>query len=123
MTAVMGRIVALTGTTALVAVLAGSVLAPAHAEAPVPSPGPAFPASTDAVTVDVVVLDKSGQPVSGLGREDFTIAEDGAAQAVTAFDAIQVPGRVAVVPAAVPVEIVRPPSPRTPGPPGPRARS
>jgi VWFA-related protein len=92
------------GTTALTAVLVGSVLA----QAPAPSPGPAFPASTDAVTVDVVVLDKSGQPVSGLGREDFTVAEDGTAQTVTAFDAIQAPGRVASVPAAVPVEVVRP---------------
>ena len=56
-------------------------------EPPAETP-PTFPAGTELVTVDVVVLDKQGMPVSGLGREDFTIAEEGKPQELVAFEAV-----------------------------------
>jgi len=40
------------------------------------------PASADLVELDVVVLDRLEQPVSGLRQEDFTIKEDGHVVAV-----------------------------------------
>ena len=40
---------------------------------------PTFPAQAELVTVDVVVTDKSGAPVVGLRREDFSVTEDGTA--------------------------------------------
>jgi VWFA-related protein len=52
---------------------------------------PTFPSRVDAVTVDVVVLDKKGQPVSGLTQDDFLVSEDGAPQTITTFDAVVVP--------------------------------
>jgi VWFA-related protein len=47
-----------------------------------------FPATVEVVTVDVVVTDKQGNPVTGLERGDFTLLEDGAPQAITSFEAI-----------------------------------
>jgi VWFA-related protein len=49
---------------------------------------PTFPSTVELVTVDVVVTDKQGRPVTGLDRGDFTLLEDGAAQALTSFDAV-----------------------------------
>jgi VWFA-related protein len=54
-------------------------------------PPPVFGTRAEIVTVDVVVLDAGGRPVRGLRREDFVVKEDGKAQAVTAFEAIEVP--------------------------------
>jgi VWFA-related protein len=47
--------------------------------------GGVFPARSDAITVDVVVLDREGHPVKGLAREDFVVEEDGAPRPVVAF--------------------------------------
>ncbi|MFZ0662156.1 MAG: VWA domain-containing protein, partial [Acidobacteriaceae bacterium] len=44
-------------------------------------------ASVNRVLVDVVVTDAHGNPVHGLTRSDFTVAEDGVPQKVLAFDA------------------------------------
>ena len=49
-------------------------------------PVPAFPAQAEAITVDVVVVDKDGHPVKGLEKSDFTLLEDGRPQAITAFE-------------------------------------
>jgi VWFA-related protein len=46
-----------------------------------------FPAQTEAITVDVVVLDRDGRPVRGLTRGDFTLAEDGRPQEIVGFEA------------------------------------
>ena len=46
---------------------------------------PAFTSSVDLVLHSVAVLDASGQPVRGLGQEDFRIYEDGAAQEISLF--------------------------------------
>jgi VWFA-related protein len=51
---------------------------------------PAFPAQVEQVTVDVVVADKQGNPITGLKRKDFTLAEDDAAEDITSFEAINV---------------------------------
>jgi VWFA-related protein len=52
---------------------------------------PVFSADANLVRVDVSVLDKQGAPVRGLTAKDFTVAEDGHAQAVQTFLAIDVP--------------------------------
>jgi VWFA-related protein len=56
-----------------------------------PSPPPRFPGAVDLVTVDVVVLDKQGQPVRGLTAEDFVVSEEGRQQAIATFEAAEVP--------------------------------
>ncbi len=47
---------------------------------------PAFPTMAEAITVDVVVVDKDGRPVKGLEKTDFTLLEDGRPQAIVAFE-------------------------------------
>lgn len=61
---------------------------------PEKKPGtPSFPADTELVTVDAVVQDKQGAPILGLTAADFTIKEDGVAQEVQAFEAVNRPPR------------------------------
>ncbi len=69
------------------ATLALAALAATASHAQEPRTVPAFPARADAITADVVVLDKDGRPVRGLIREDFTLLEDGNPQAIVAFEA------------------------------------
>jgi VWFA-related protein len=61
--------------------------------APSPSPGdqPTFPAQVELVTVDVVVTDKKGNPITDLTRDDVVVTEDGAPQTLTSFEAVQLP--------------------------------
>jgi VWFA-related protein len=56
---------------------------------------PAFPAQAEAITADVVVLDKQGRPVRGLTKEDFTLLEDGKPQTIVGFQAreLALPGQ------------------------------
>ena len=49
---------------------------------------PSFPSNVELVTVDVVVTDKQGNPVIGLDRSDFTLAEEGVAQTIASFEAV-----------------------------------
>ncbi len=68
-------------------------LAAAQAPAPAPSPeadAPTFPTAVEQVTVDVVVTDKKGIPVTGLTAADFRILEEDRAQAIVNFEAVQV---------------------------------
>jgi VWFA-related protein len=51
---------------------------------------PRFRSGVDLVSVDVVVLDKGGTPVTGLTRADFTVTEDGRRQDVSDFEAVSV---------------------------------
>jgi len=81
---------------ALLVVLAGNV-GPQEVRA-TPEP-PAFPARVEQVTVDVVVTDGKGQPVTDLKRENLEIYEDGVRQAIASFDLFQV---AAVPPPAIP---------------------
>ena len=66
-----------------------------------PGTVPAFPAQADAITADVVVVDKDDRPVRGLTREDFTLFEDGKPQTIVAFEARE----IATAP-ALPVPVV-----------------
>ena len=54
-------------------------------------PVPRFRSGVEAVVLDVSVLDSERRPVRGLTADDFTILEDGAPQALTAFTAVDVP--------------------------------
>jgi VWFA-related protein len=51
-----------------------------------PAP-PSFPSGVAVVTIDAVVLDARGRPVSGLTRDDFAVTEDGRAQEISKFEA------------------------------------
>lgn len=56
-----------------------------------------FPAGTELIQIDVVVRDRSGDLVRGLGREDFELLEDGDPQPITHFTvaaATSPPGRI-----------------------------
>ncbi len=64
------------------------VLASATSGASQTETRPSFPAGTEIVTVDVVVLDHQGTPIRGLRRQDFTVAEEGTPQEVVAFEAV-----------------------------------
>jgi hypothetical protein len=56
-----------------------------------PATPPAFPSRAEAITVDVVVVGRDGRPVTGLGREDFTLLEDGRPQTVVGFETRSLP--------------------------------
>ena len=45
-----------------------------------------FPTGVEQVTVDVVVIDKKGQPVTDLTRKDVEVYEDGVRQEIASFD-------------------------------------
>ena len=53
---------------------------------------PVFAREVEQVTVDVVVVDKQGNPVPGLRKEDFSVTDEGQAQTIVSFDVIQRPG-------------------------------
>jgi VWFA-related protein len=63
---------------------------------------PVFPAGVERVTVDVVVVDREGRPVTGLREEDFTLEEDGRPMALAAFEAIDRPMAVTAPPGGPP---------------------
>ena len=48
---------------------------------------PIFRSATAAVTLDVVVRDRAGQPVTGLTIDDFEVIEDGVLQKIVRLDA------------------------------------
>jgi VWFA-related protein len=56
---------------------------------------PAFQAEVELVTVDVVVTAEDGTPVVGLTKDDFLVTEDGRPQAVTSFEAVELPAEPA----------------------------
>ena len=74
-----------------VCVLAAAVPVAAQEGASAPEPEEAFfeRVEVNLVTVDVVVTDKRGNPVTGLGRDDFEIFEDGRPMAITNFYAVE----------------------------------
>jgi VWFA-related protein len=78
---------------------------------------PAFPSRVEAVTLDVVVVDKQGRAVRGLAAADFTVFEDGRPQVVVAFEAVDLKAG----PAAVPATGSAPPEARSPQPAPPRS--
>lgn len=63
---------------------------------------PTFPGEVELVTVDVVVTDRQGNPVRGLGQGDFAVSEDGVPQVVAAFEAVERPAPPSVPSAPTP---------------------
>jgi VWFA-related protein len=69
--------------------------------------GPVFRADTRLVEVNVVVQDRSGRPIEGLSRADFTLLEDGKPQQIELFNveasrpALPAPPAETISPAAV----------------------
>ena len=53
--------------------------------------GPKISVTTNLVVEAVSVKDKKGNPIKGLTTKDFTITEDGVAQQIKFFDAIELP--------------------------------
>jgi VWFA-related protein len=69
----------------------GQPAPPAAAGQPPPADGqPIFRAGINFVRVDVIVTDRSGNPVTDLTQDDFEIAEDGKPQTVETFRFVQV---------------------------------
>jgi VWFA-related protein len=78
----------------LISSLGAQQPSPARVEGSQPSDRPRFGTSTAAVTVDVIVRDRKGQPVVDLTPDAFEIFEDGKPQRLIAFDRVM-PGRAA----------------------------
>ena len=79
----------------VLAVVGPGALRPASPQAPqAPQTGsqaPVFSAGADLVTVDVVVLDESGQPREGLTVDDFAIVDEGEPRPLSRFEAVALP--------------------------------
>jgi VWFA-related protein len=89
------------------------VLAARSGAAPqAPATTPTFPSGVELITIDAVVLDAEGRPVSGLTRDDFVVREDGRPRAIESFEAISLrpePEEVAPAPAPVVATNTAPP--------------
>jgi VWFA-related protein len=77
---------------ALLASLANPVRAQEPASGTQERKPPVFAREVEQVTVDVVVVDKQGNPAPGLRKEDFSVTDEGQAQTIVSFDVIQRPG-------------------------------
>src|SRR5690348_11453681 len=76
-------------------VLAAVVLAvglAAQQPAPPAAPGtpPVFRSGVDSVTVDALVTDKSGRPITDLTAADFEVRESGRLQTIQAFKFVRI---------------------------------
>ena len=63
---------------------------PAQQQQPPPPQQPTFRARVDSVSLDVIVTDRTGAPVTDLKAEDFEVREDGKVQTVDAFKFISI---------------------------------
>lgn len=83
--------------------LAAVAFAPAWlvtAQSPTPpQKPPVFRSGVELLQLDVTVLDKTGRPVRGLTKDDFTLLEDGRPQTIETFAEIDVPEAVHTGPA------------------------
>jgi VWFA-related protein len=71
---------------------AAAIKPPAESQAtPTSDSIPVFAAEIEIVTVDVVVVDKKGNAISSLKKEDFLIREDGAPQRIIRFESVRLP--------------------------------
>ena len=87
--------------------LAATSLGASPQTPPAPAAPSTFPAQIEQVTVDVVVTDSKGQPVTDLKRENLEIYEDGVRQPIASFDLFQV--APAPPAAATPADVATPP--------------
>jgi VWFA-related protein len=67
-----------------------AALAPALGTSSAQEP-PTFGREVELVRVDVVVTDRSGQPVPGLTREDFVLLDEGQPQVLETFEGVHLP--------------------------------
>ena len=93
----------LKGTGILAALVAVGIAAQGQE---LPEPQPVFPAETELVTVDAVVLNRRGSPVTGLRASDFSLSEDGVRQEIVSFEAVQRPAPTG--PVGLPVAALAP---------------
>jgi VWFA-related protein len=79
---------------------------PAEQQPPPPTPPsqPTFRTGINFVRVDVIVSDKSGNPVSDLKQTDFEVLEDGKAQAVETFRLVKIDTASAVTETRRPIQ-------------------
>jgi VWFA-related protein len=75
-------------------------------------PTPVFPRDIEVVTVDVVVTDKNGNPVTDLSREDFTVLDEGQPREIVSFDVVTTEAQDPIEPPAPGTEPSSPPRPR-----------
>src|SRR4051794_20131939 len=91
------------GATLLVALgIAGHAQQPAQQQPPAqpataepPQPPPTFRAGINFVRVDVIISDKTGNPVADLQQNDFDVAEDGKPQKIETFKLVKLDGGTA----------------------------
>ena len=77
---------------ALILLAAAPQTPPAPAASQVPPAGqPTFETQVELVTVDIAIVDRKGQSVQGLTRDDFVVTENGVPQTLTSFEAVVVP--------------------------------
>jgi len=74
------------GMYSVLLLAAGLIPAGAQPKTPADSQEPVFRLQVRRVPVDVVVLDKDGNPVRGLKKDDFVVKENGKPQHVLSFD-------------------------------------
>ena len=82
--------------------------------APIEAQQPTFTSNTSLVVIDVNVKDKSGKPMPGLKKGDFTLLEDGKPQQISVFEFQQLDGNAPPppkVPADKPVNQTPTPAP------------
>jgi len=72
------------GTALLVLLLAGTALARQASQ----EQTPVFPRDVEMVTVDVVVTDKKGEPVTDLSHGDFVVLDEGERRTLLSFDVV-----------------------------------
>jgi VWFA-related protein len=77
--------------TRIVVVSAVSILCTAAIVAQQPQAPATFRSAVEAVQIDVYVTDVAGNPVSGLTMDDFELLENGTAQDITTFQAVDIP--------------------------------
>jgi hypothetical protein len=82
-----GRFATKSGRAALASVVIALGLLSSPGFGQEPAAVPSFPAQANAITADVVVLDKQGRPVRGVRQEEFTLLADGKAQTIVGFEA------------------------------------
>jgi VWFA-related protein len=80
----------MSGSRVATALVLAALAAPAGARQAAQVP-PTFPRGVELVTVDVVVTDKAGNPVTGLTKDDFTVQDDGQLQPISSFQSIRLP--------------------------------
>src|SRR5258708_37638147 len=76
---------------------------PANQQQPPPPQPPVFRTGTNQVRVDVTVLDRKGEPVTNLTKDDFDVREDGIPQAIDTIKLIEANGEAPLDDTSLPI--------------------